>query len=155
MPKICLIFVLCACVFGETAQLEVSAKTIQSNLKKGQTILSGDVFVTKGEDKLWADEVVIETNKKNQPLKYTASGNVRFSVKMPDKEMSGRAKKAIYDVQKDEYSLMDNAVVEEKGKKNVIRGNVIILNPTTEEAFIQGSKQKPSMLTFTMDKETK
>ena len=44
---------------------------------------------------------------------------------------------------------------EEKGKKNVIRGNVIILNPTTEEAFIQGSKQKPSMLTFTMGKETK
>ena len=49
--------------------LEVSAKVFQSDLKNGLTELSGEVLVVKGEDKLWADKVVIETNKKNKPQK--------------------------------------------------------------------------------------
>ncbi|CUU40865.1 MULTISPECIES: lipopolysaccharide transport periplasmic protein LptA [Helicobacter] len=136
-----------------TETLQVSAKKIKSDLKNGETTLSGDVFITKGEDKLWADSVIIETNKKNQPLKYTAIGSVRFYVKMPNKEISGRAKKATYDVQKDEYKLLDNAVIEEKGKTNIIRGNMIVLSPATEEASIQGTKQKPSVVTFSLDNE--
>ena len=146
----CLLF-LNICVFGASAQLEVSANAIQSDLKKGETILTGNVIVIKDEDKLWADKVVIEINKKNQPLKYTATGNVRFYAKMPNKEVNGRAKKAMYDVQKDEYRLIDNAMVEESNKHNIIRGNLIVFNPTTEEASIKGSNQKPSVITFTMD----
>lgn len=143
---------ICLCVCMNAADtLEVSAKTFQSDLKKGLTQLNGEVLVVKGEDKLWADKVVIETNKKNKPQKYTATGNVRFYAKMPDKEMRGRANKAVYNVIKDEYQLIDSAVIEEIGKKNIIKGNIIVLNPQTQEAFVKGSSQKPGMMTFIME----
>ncbi|MCX2717221.1 lipopolysaccharide transport periplasmic protein LptA [Helicobacter sp. MIT 21-1697] len=146
--------ILCICVCMSAADtLEVSAKTFQSDLKKGLTQLSGEVLVVKGEDKLWADKVVIETNKKNKPQKYTAIGNVRFYAKMPDKEMRGKASKAVYNVIKDEYQLIDNAVIEEIGKKNIIRGNIIILNPQAQEAFVKGSSQKPGMMTFIVEEK--
>lgn len=91
-------------------------------MQKGITELSGEVLVIRGEDRLWADQVIIETNKKRQPQKYTATGNVRFYAKLPDKEVKGQAKKAIYDVQKDEYQFIDSASIEEVGNKNLITG---------------------------------
>lgn len=147
-----LLCMICVCAVANS-ELKVQAKSVESDLKKGQTVLSGEVIVTKGEDTLWADKVVVETNKKNEPLKYTATGNVRFYAKMPDKQMKGRAKKAIYDVKKDEYQLIDNAIIEEIGKNNTIKGNIITLNPTTQEASVRGSESKPSVLTFILDEK--
>lgn len=144
---------MCICVIMAfaTQHLEVSAKNIESDLKKGESILDGDVFVKRGEDKLWADKVFIESDKKLQPIKYTAIGNVRFYAKTQDKEMQGKANKAIYDVKKGEYQLLDNAMLEEIGKKNTIRGNIITFNPHSQEAQVAGSNQKPSVVTFIMD----
>lgn len=139
----------------DSQTLNVSAHSFKSDLKKGVTELNGDVVIIKGNDKLWADQVVIETNAKNQPQKYTAIGNVRFYTKMPDKEMKGQSKKAIYDVQKDEYQLIDNAMIEEIGKKNIIKGKIIILNPKTQEASVKGSSEKPSTMTFIIDDSKK
>ena len=67
------------------------------------------------------------------------------------KEMKGKAKKAIYDVAKDEYQLIDNAMIEEIGKQNTIKGNVIVFNPQTQEASIKGSNQKPGVITFIIE----
>lgn len=131
--------------------LEVSAKSFKTNLAKGITELDGEVIVVKGTDKLWADNVVIETDSKNQPQKYTATGNVRFYAKLPDKEMKGKAHKVIYDVGKDRYQLLQNAMIEEVGKKNVIRGESIVFSPSTQEANIKGSENKPSVMTFVIE----
>lgn len=131
--------------------LEVSAKSFQTNLAKGITELDGEVVVIKGEDKLWADHVVIETDSKKQPQKYTATGNVRFYAKLPDKEMKGKAYKVIYDVGKDRYQLLQDAMVEEVGKKSVIRGESIMFSPSTQEANIKGSDNKPSVMTFVIE----
>lgn len=147
-----ILFILCFCVWGIFADtLEVSAKKFTSDMQKGITELNGEVLVARGEDRLWADQVIIETNKKRQPQKYTAIGNVRFYAKLPDKKVKGQAKKAIYDVQKDEYQFIDTASIEEVGKKNLITGNLIILNIKTQEASVKGSGQRPGVITFTMD----
>lgn len=138
---------------GANEQLQVSAKSFQSDLKKGITELDGEVVVIKGGDTLWADKVIIETNKKNQPQKYTAIGNVRFHTKMPDKELKGKANKAIYDVLKDEYQLIENAFIEEIGKNNTIKGSIIVFNPKTQEAAVKGSSNKPGVITFIIDDE--
>lgn len=149
--KLMPILLLCVFAWGKEEVLQVSAKNFQSDMKKGITELQGEVVVTKGGDTLWADKVIIETDKKNRPQKYTAIGNVRFHTKMPDKEMKGKAKKAIYDVAKDEYQLIDNAMIEEIGKQNTIKGNVIVFNPQTQEASIKGSNQKPGVITFIIE----
>ena len=65
--------------------------------------------------------------------------------------MRGKAKKAVYNVIKDEYQLIDSAMLEEIGKKNIIRGNMIVFNPQSQEAFVKGSSQKPGMMTFIME----
>ncbi|WP_295737417.1 lipopolysaccharide transport periplasmic protein LptA [uncultured Helicobacter sp.] len=151
LTKFVFLLFLCVCVWGQDEILQVSAKSFKSDMKKGITELQGEVVVTKGGDTLWADKVIIETDKKNRPQKYTAIGNVRFHTKMPDKEMKGKAKKAIYDVAKDEYQLIDNAMIEEIGKQNTIKGNVIVFNPQTQEASIKGSNQKPGVITFIIE----
>jgi len=140
-------------LYAQSEKLEVSAKSFETDLKKGITELNGDVVITKGSDKLWADKVVIYSNQKNQPQKYTATGNVRFYAKLPDKEIKGRAKNAIYDVIKDEYQLIDSAVLEEIDKQNIVKGNLIIFNPSTQEASVKGSQKKPSTMSFIIENE--
>lgn len=135
----------------ESNTLKVSAKSFQSHLQKGITELKGEVIITKGEDKLYADKVIIHSNHKNQPQKYTATGNVRFFANAQERQMKGRAKKAVYNVAKDEYHLMDNALIEEVNTKNIIKGSTIIFNPKTQQATVQGSKNKPSTMSFVIE----
>ena len=151
-----IVWALLICGFGLKANtLEVSAKAFTSDLKKGITELNGEVLVIRGEDRIWADKVVIQTNKKNQPQKYTATGNVRFYAKFPDKEVRGQAKKAIYDAQKNEYQLIDGASIQEVGQKNTLTGNLIVFNMKTQEASVKGSSKKPSVMTFIMEDSKK
>ena len=42
-------------------------------------------------------------------------------------------------------------MIEEIGKQNTIKGNVIVFNPQTQEASIKGSNQKPGVITFIIE----
>ncbi|MCI7411396.1 lipopolysaccharide transport periplasmic protein LptA [Helicobacter bilis] len=118
------------------------------------TTITGNVDIKKGSDRLFADKVIVYTDKARKPLKYEAIGNVRFSIITTDKrELKGKSNRLIYQVKQNEYRLYDNAFVEEIGKPNVLKGDEIVLSGSGEYANIVGKKKAPARVTFTLDKD--
>lgn len=148
---VCLMY-LCSLVCAEKSTLHISAQSLSANLNTGLIELNGKVVATKASDKLLANSVIIES-KHNKPLKYTAIGNVEFFANDKDKQMRGKALKAIYNVLNDEYQLLDSAELSEIGTDNVIKGNSIIFSAKAQSAYVKGSKQKPSSVTLSIEQE--
>lgn len=135
-------------------KLEVNAKTFRSDDRTNLIELNSDVFVKKANDKLWADKVVIKTDKKRKPLEYTATGNVRFYVETEDgRKINGSAQKVVYDTLKDEYRLYENAKIQEKDSPNTITGEFMTLNNKQGQAYSEGAKDKPTTLIFLLDED--
>ena len=106
------------------------------------TTITGNVDIKKGSDKLFADKVIVYTDKARKPLKYEAIGNVRFSIITTDKrELKGKSNRLVYQVKQNEYRLYDNAFVEEIGKPNVLKGDEIVLSGSGDYANIVGKKK--------------
>ncbi|WP_066386845.1 lipopolysaccharide transport periplasmic protein LptA [Helicobacter himalayensis] len=146
------IFGICAlCTFGAD-KLEVQAKTFSSDDRAGRTELKGEVFIKKGADKLWADVVIVSTDKNRKPLEYTATGKVKFYVETQDgRKINGSAQKVIYDTINDEYRLYENAKIQEIGSPNTITGEFITLNNKKGQAYSEGAKDKPTTLIFELN----
>ncbi|PAF42068.1 lipopolysaccharide transport periplasmic protein LptA [Helicobacter sp. 11S03491-1] len=150
-----MLFLIC-CVFvlwgWAQETLEITAKKFSSNDAKGITIIEGDVHIKKSKDTLEADKVIIYTDKNRKPQSYEAQGNVKFHIFMQDgREIKGHSDKLTYNAQSGEYRLIQNAVVNEIGKANTIRGEEIIVNNENGYANVIGSENKPAKFIFNLD----
>lgn len=116
------------------------------------TTITGNVKIKKGSDLLNANKVVVYTDSARKPLYYEATGAVSFVIITSDKrELSGSGNRLVYDVKTNQYKLYDNAVVAEKGKENVLRGDEIVLSGDGEYANIVGKASKPARVIFSLD----
>ena len=116
------------------------------------TTITGNVKITKGDDILFADKVVVITDSKRKPLNYEATGNVRFTIITEDKrELNGSGRRLVYNVVRNEYRLYDNAEIVEKGKTNVLKGDEIVLSADGDYANVVGKKDLPARVTFTLE----
>lgn len=146
------IIFICLTVLGVAETVEVSANHIVSDQLKGQTIMRGNVVIQKQGDILYANEVIVKTDRNKKPSNYQAKGNVRFRVKTNDgRIMQGNANQIIYDAIQEEYRLIGKAYVQEQGKKNSIKGEVIVLNRKSGSASVEGDKKKPAKIIFTLE----
>lgn len=137
---------------GVAEVVEVSADRIVSDQVKGQTIMRGNVIIQRQGDVLYANEVVVKTDQNKKPSKYQAKGNVRFRVKTNDgRIMQGNANQIIYNAIQQEYRLIGKAYVQEQGKKNSIKGELIVLNRKSGSASVEGDKKKPAKIIFTLE----
>ncbi|WP_258864997.1 lipopolysaccharide transport periplasmic protein LptA [Helicobacter sp. MIT 14-3879] len=117
------------------------------------TTVTGNVRIKKGRDTLDADTVIIYTNKERKPTSYEASGNVHFTLITTDKrELRGKSKRLTYNVVKDEYRLYDDAIVQEVGKPNTLKGDEIVLAGDGSYANVAGKKNTPARIIFSLEK---
>ncbi|EQL64032.1 hypothetical protein HpHA96_07070 [Helicobacter pylori] len=101
---------------------------------------------------MFADKVSVFLNDKRKPERYEATGNTHFNIFTEDnREISGSADKLIYNALNGEYKLLQNAVVREVGKSNVITGDEIILNKAKGYADVLGSAKRPAKFVFDME----
>lgn len=137
-------------------QVEITAKHFSADEKSRSTLITGDVVITRAQDRLEADKVIIFFDEKNRPLKYEAEGGVKFELHLPEgRHIKGRSKRAIYDASASEYHLLGEALVEERGKSNVIKGEKVIINRLSGAAKIAGDKNRPARLVFTFEEKPK
>lgn len=108
--------------------LDVQADNLSIDNKKNAAQFTGNVRVVRAEVTLFADKVdvdYVETTDqgktKNDVKRIVAVGNV----KIIDGKKTITAKKAIYQVQKDEIELLENVVVKE-GTENTITGTKML-----------------------------
>lgn len=143
-------FCLIAFLFSQE-KLEITAQNFSSDDEKGITRIKGNVHIKKFKDDLWADEVIIHLDKNRKPQSYEAYGNVRFEIFMENgREISGHSERLIYNAQNGEYKLLKNAVVSEKGRENIIRGEEIIVNKESGYANVLGSEERPAKFIFNL-----
>lgn len=152
--KKALVFIalFCYLLIAANNKIEVTAKNFES--VGNTTTITGSVHIIKDNDILDSDLVKIYTDKDRKPISYEAIGNVRFSLVTNDgRKLKGKSKRLIYDVAKNEYKLYDNAHIEEIGKANIVRGDLIILTNNGDYANVVGNNKKPARVTFLLNNE--
>ncbi len=127
----------------------IEADRLTFNQKENKAIYEGDVKANKGDLTIKSDKMVILLTKNGDVNKIIAEGNVEIR-KKPDKE--GKAKKAIYDKNKDTLTLIGNASLRQG--KNYVIGDEIVYHIKDELTEVKsGRKKQGRVKTYLFPKE--
>jgi len=149
---IILIFFLITTLFCE--ELKVKANKFSVDEKAGVSVFNGDVSIMKGNDELNASKLTIFVDKKHQPVKFIAIGDVSFSIQTKKGSIyRGEAQKVIYLPQKKEYLFFKNVHLRQLDEKKEIIGDEVVLKMTEGKAYAKGAKKEPVIMIFDMPKE--
>jgi len=135
--------------------VEVVADQFFADEQKQVTEFTGHVIVTKSQDKLVANKVVINFDNKKQPLKYIATGDVKVDLVMKEKKYFGSAQKMIYDPIKDQYTLENNAFLYEKVTNKKVYGSKIWVDQITGKYKVDSDGKKPVKFIFNVEEKKK
>ncbi|MCK9337960.1 MAG: lipopolysaccharide transport periplasmic protein LptA [Arcobacteraceae bacterium] len=145
--KYALTFVLLFSFVFAQDNLIIDANNFEADDQKGIAIFTGNVKVTKIKDKLNSDKLVVEmtTNSQNEktPKKYTATGNVDFTVYSQEKIYLGKGTKVIYEPLQNKYTILGNGYLEEQIDGRILYGEEIYLDEITGSAQVVGNETKP------------
>ena len=153
MKLLLVIFGLVTFLSAET--VEIVADKFFADERKQVTEFTGHVIITKSEDKLVADKVVINFDQNRQPLKYVATGNAKIDMVMEDRIYFGKAEKMIYDPIKNKYTLLKNAFLYEKVTNKKVYGDKILVNQTTGRYEVESDGKKPVKFIFKVEEKKK
>lgn len=137
------------------ADVEVVAKKFFADEKKQISIFSGNVVITKEFDKLVADKVQIEFDKKRQPTKYTAIGNTKVNMIINEKKYFASADTMYYYPLKDQYELVGNAFLHEMITDKKVYGDKISVNQSTGRYEVGSQGKKPVKFIFKVEEKDK
>jgi len=130
-------------------ELKIKANSFSADEHKGVSIFSGNVMVQKLNDELNASKVTIYTDKKNQPTKFIAVGDVQFKLKTKKgAKYEGEANKVIYIPRAKEYRFYGNVHLRQVDEKKEIIGDEVILEVENGKAFAKGVKTEPVIMIF-------
>jgi len=135
--------------------VEVIADKFYADEKKQVSEFIGNVVVTKGKDKLVAKKIVINFDKKRQPIKYTATGDAKIDMIMNDKVYFGKAQTMIYNPIKDQYILIKDAFLYEKVTNKKVYGEKIYVNQATGRYEVESDGKKPVKFIFKIEDKKK
>ncbi len=127
--------------------LIIDANHFEADDQKGIAIFTGNVKVQKVKDTLNSDKLVVLMTKNNKneqtPKKYTATGNVDFTVLSNEKVYLGKGDTVIYEPVESRYTIIGNGYLEEKIDGRVLYGDKIYLDEITGKAKVVGDDSKP------------
>ncbi|MFK0464236.1 LptA/OstA family protein [Campylobacter jejuni] len=143
------IILLLACVSVTWAtQIEVKALNFYSDENKGESILSGNVEVIRGDDILNSEKLIIYTDKNRKPIRYEAMQNARFKIVLKGKTYKGSGDKFIYNVIKDTYEINGHTYINELGSNQKLFGDKIIVDRKANIYRVESKDQKPARFVF-------
>ena len=155
--KLLLLFTIILTSALISGELKVKANQFNADEKKGISVFEGDVNIIKSNDELNASKVSIYTDKKHQPTKFIASGDVSFVITTQNGSVyNGVAQKVIYLPKKKEYHFFENVHLNQLDEKKEIRGEEVVLKIVEGKAYAKGLKSEPVIMIFNIpDKEDK
>ena len=156
MKKILILLnIFTALVLAE--QVKIIADSFKGNEKKGLTVFSGNVKITKGHDELNASKVTVYTDTERTPYKYEAEGDVSFYIDLKDTNMTykGDAQKVVYSPLKQEYQFFTNVHLYQLGTNRKVFGNEVQLNAKDGNAKAIGKDKTPVIMIFNVKEEDK
>ncbi|WP_321778306.1 lipopolysaccharide transport periplasmic protein LptA [Sulfurimonas sp.] len=135
-------------------ELKIKANQFNADENKGISIFQGNVNIIKGLDELNATKVTVFTNKKHQPTKFIAIGNVSFVITTKTGSLyRGKAGRAIYMPLIKEYHFFKNVHLKQVDEKKEIIGDEVVLKTIEGKAYAKGARKKPVIMIFKMAPE--
>ena len=135
-------------------ELKIKADSFSADEIKGVSIFQGNVSILKYHDELNASTVTIYTNKKNQPVKFVAIGDVSFKIETKTKaKYEGKANKVVFLAQKKEYRFYKDVHLKQINEKKEIQGDEVILNISSGKAHAKGLEKGPVIMIFDIPEE--
>ena len=150
------VFVLLYFINIFAQELKVVSDSFESDQKLGKSIFIGNVYVKKGEDELFADKLIVWTDKKNKPIKFEAEGDVKFKLQDNDKNSyAGKSKRVIYYPDTKTYKFYGDVYLKQLNENKEIKGEKVFLDLTTSKASAEGKDDKPVIIKFDIDEKKK
>ncbi len=132
-------------------KVEVSADSFEADELKRVSLFKGNVHIKKGEDEIKADNLKIDFDKQNRPIKYEAIGNVSFKITTSAQRFVGTSGEIIYEPLKKKYTASKNVNINETTKNRVLKGEKITIDRISGKSKISGTKNRPVKFIFTVD----
>lgn len=138
-------------------QVKIIADSFEGNEKKGLTVFSGNVKITKEDDELNASKVTVYIDKERTPYRYEAEGDVSFYIDLKDNNMTykGDAQKVVYSPLKKEYQFFNDVHLYQLGTNRKVFGNEVKLNAKDGNAKAIGKEKAPVIMIFNVNEEDK
>jgi len=151
-----ILFLLLLTTLTYAQKLRVKADYFESDEKRGVSVFTGHVHVTKGADDLKSKKLTIYTDKNRVPTKYVAEGNVKFKLEDENKKRyKGRAQKVVYLPAKKEYHFFKNVHLIQLGEEKEVQGDKVIFSAKTGKSYAKGVHNNPVIMTFDINEKTK
>lgn len=147
-------------LFAQTDKLVIDALDFETSDAKGLSTFTGNVKLVMNQDKLDSDklEVYVKPNTKGkarEPLKYIATGNVKFKIFSQGKEYHGKGQKVIYMPKKKEYIIIGDGYLKEVIEDRELFGDKIMVNQETGAAKVSGTENKPVRFILNIESDEK
>ena len=147
--KIVLLLIISIATTLYADALKISADSVEGNELEGISYLRGNVRMSRAEDELNASKIIIYTNRKREPMKYRAEGNVTFKIVLENGALyKGRSNIVEFDPKKDEYRFYEGVRLEQLDEKKSMIGEKIIVNIKNGRAYAEGAKNRPVTMIF-------
>lgn len=147
-PRLCLVLTLIAAVPAaalegdEEQPLYIEADAAELDDRQSMSLYIGNVEVQQGSMQIYADEVMVHHAANRQPRKIIALGKpVRYRQLLDDdpEEVRGRALRMEYEAERDEITLIDEAVLTQGEDR--FASDRIVYNRQTERVVAGSSAQ--------------
>jgi len=130
-------------------ELKITSQKFTADENTGISIFTGKVNIIKNTDELNASKVTVYTDKKNQPIKFVAVGNVSFNILTETQaKYRGKSQEAIYYPKIKEYHFFKDVHLQQMDNKKEIIGDEVILKTVEGTAYAKGLEKQPVIMIF-------
>jgi len=160
--KIIMIVLITATISNaEENYLNIDAINFEANEKDKVMYFKGNVVMTKNDDILKCQSLVINTIiSKDDPTKqipkdYKATGDVSFTLNTKNNILHGRGDTVLYYPDEQKYIIIGNGYLEDKKDGKKIVAHKIYIDEKTGHTKIDGAKDKPVKFRLKINNEAK
>jgi lipopolysaccharide export system protein LptA len=152
MRTIFILPLLCILAMLRAEELKVVAKNFEADEKKGYTVFTGNVAMSKGSDEFNASKVTVYVDKNRKPTKFIAKGSVSFRITTQTHDIyRGNAQEVHFFPQKKEYHFFNDVHIKQLNKPKEINGDEVVIDVIEGRAYAKGAERKPVIMIFNID----
>lgn len=133
----------------QSTYLDIDASFFEADESKNLMVFKGNVKMTKNNDILLCEKLVINTvpstknPKKQVPKDYKATGDVKFTINTEENTFKGKGDTVFYYPDDLKYIIIGNGYLEDTKEGKKISANKIYIDEKTGHTKIDGDENKP------------
>jgi len=139
--------------FLNAQKVEITADSFEADEKEMVTKFNGNIHIKKGEDEIFASELIIYFDKDNKPQKYEATGNIKFHLTLKKQKFEGHSQIIVYEPISQKYKMSGDAYVHEIINDRKLYGEEIVIDRISGKSKIVGKDDKPVRMIFSVEEK--